>query len=323
VIEDVAVTRGGPKRPVDRVPAREPGSVRRTTTIDSARPDGIEGDVQVAARARDLRTAADGSPDVLAAESFDAVVGRDRSLKRIDHPDERLAGLLGVPVAGGFRAKALAVVPDEAERGSLLNQLLDDLPGAELVAGVALQHDPSWHQVRLSVDHLAGATDQCAGWVAGGTILHAVEIGGLVPTPTAPPVADPGDDPHAWHERPVLPAGATRRARRLDLAPDGRFSAHFRDSYVSAEGEGAVHEYSLWGRFDLAAGVVVDLQAEAHVLPWVECPGALASAQRVVGLAAGDLRAVVRRDFVGTSTCTHLNDTLRALADLPALAAAL
>ena len=70
-------------------------------------------------------------------------------------------------------------------------------------------------------------------------------------------------------------------------------------------------------------GVDVQVDAGAHALPWTECPQALGSAARLVGAPASDLRAVVRRDFVGTSTCTHLNDTLRSLADLPALATAL
>ncbi len=34
-----------------------------------------------------------------------------------------------------------------------------------------------------------------------------------------------------------------------------------------------------------------------------------------------DLRDRVRGEFVGTSTCTHLNDTLRSIADLDALLA--
>jgi hypothetical protein len=32
-----------------------------------------------------------------------------------------------------------------------------------------------------------------------------------------------------------------------------------------------------------------------------------------------ELRDRVRGEFVGISTCTHLNDTLRAIADLDAL----
>jgi hypothetical protein len=31
------------------------------------------------------------------------------------------------------------------------------------------------------------------------------------------------------------------------------------------------------------------------------------------------LRGRIRGEFVGTSTCTHLNDTLRAIGDLDAL----
>jgi hypothetical protein len=56
------------------------------------------------------------------------------------------------------------------------------------------------------------------------------------------------------------------------------------------------------------------------VLPWVECPAAAVSAKRVVGTTPDDLRARIKSTFVGTSTCTHLNDTLRALAALPFLA---
>jgi hypothetical protein len=109
-----------------------------------------------------------------------------------------------------------------------------------------------------------------------------------------------------------------RRARRLDLAPDGRFDVHFRDSHLADEGEIVLHEYAVAGR--VAGGAIVEIEPQARVLPWTECPAALASAQRVVGVALDDLPAVVRADFRGTSTCTHLNDTLRSLADLGVLA---
>jgi hypothetical protein len=327
--EDVAITRAGPKAPVAAAPDRAPGSVRRTSSIDSARPDGPEGDVQVVARARDLRTGADGSAEVLAEEGFEAAVAADRALQRIDHPDARLAALVGIPVAGGFRARAAAAVPEEAERLSLLDLLLDDLPGAILVAGYAMQRHPSWNQRRIPVEHLAGAADQCAGWAVEATILRTVDDTGIVPTPTAAPiVVDADGDPLAWHARPALEPGSMRRARRLDLTHlDGdrlAFDVHFRDSYVDRDGvEGALHEYSVVGYIDAESHTVLDVAADAHVLPWVECPAAIGSAPRVVGVATDDLRMLVRTDFRGTSTCTHLNDTLRSLADLPALARSL
>jgi hypothetical protein len=241
-------------------------------------------------------------------------------------------------VASGFRARALDAVPDEAERRSLLNLLLDDLPGASLVAGFALQHDASWLARRVPIELLAGSTDQCAGWAAEATILDTVRTYESIPVPTSPRVPDEPEDADAWHERPMLPTGATRRARRLDVvvdragAPDAsdasdastlHFDAHFRDSYRDADGEGALHEYSLRGRFDPATRTIVSLDATAHVLPWTECPQAVASARRIVGTTADDLRSRVRTDLTGTSTCTHLNDMLRSLADLPVLAAGL
>jgi hypothetical protein len=36
-------------------------------------------------------------------------------------------------------------------------------------------------------------------------------------------------------------------------------------------------------------------------------------------MSLSEMRDRVRGEFVGTSTCTHLNDTLRAIGDLEAL----
>jgi len=46
---------------------------------------------------------------------------------------------------------------------------------------------------------------------------------------------------------------------------------------------------------------------------------AVASADRLRGTTFDDLRLRVRRELVGTASCTHLNDMLRSLADLDAL----
>ena len=56
-----------------------------------------------------------------------------------------------------------------------------------------------------------------------------------------------------------------------------------------------------------------------RVLPYVECPSAAASAARLAGQDLDALRERVRADFVGTTTCTHLNDLLRSLEDVRAL----
>jgi hypothetical protein len=59
------------------------------------------------------------------------------------------------------------------------------------------------------------------------------------------------------------------------------------------------------------------------VLPWQECPGAVESATRITGMTLQDLHFRVRNEMAGTSTCTHLNDLLRSVADTSALVGAL
>lgn len=324
--QGIGITRGGPKRPVAATPPRAPGSLRRTSTVDSIRPDGPAGDVVVVARARDLHTLQKGEVVVDSAK-FDAVISSGRILESLVHPDRRLQELVGVAVASGFRAKINAVLPDEALGLTPLHVLLDDLPGANLVAGYAVQRHPSWTKHRIPVAHLAAVSDLCAGWATGATILDTVGKTGSVPVPTSPSVPVDIDDPVGWHDRPSLPPGAMRRARRLDLvhdpsgAPTLAFEGHFRDSFWNADRrEGAVHEYSVRGRFDPSDHTIAAIDATAHVLPWTECDQAMGSADRVVGLRTDELRARVRAEFIGTSTCTHLNDVLRSLADLPALA---
>jgi hypothetical protein len=91
----------------------------------------------------------------------------------------------------------------------------------------------------------------------------------------------------------------------------------FRDTHMDADGrETIVHEYSVDLTVDPTTRTVAAITAHADVLPWKECPGAVASAARLVGHPLADLRPWVRETFVGTTTCTHLNDVLRGIADV-------
>jgi len=175
---------------------------------------------------------------------------------------------------------------------------------------------------------MAAQDDLCAGWAHDGTMMVAIRATGDVPVPTGPPapVLERPDDPWAWHAMEPLPPHGMRRRRRLDVvapeAADGPYllDAHFRDSHWDESGaESVVHEYTVSGTVDRSGGRVLDIGARAHVLPWVECPGALASADRLSGMPVSELRNHVRREFRGTSTCTHLNDTLRSLGDVHVL----
>jgi hypothetical protein len=171
--------------------------------------------------------------------------------------------------------------------------------------------------------------DICAGWADHGVMLDTFRATGELPAPQGPPapVLERPDDAWAWHRVARLEPHATRRRRRIDVGPtaaDGSaaFDAHFRDSHVEGSGEEmVVHEYTAAGRFRVEDQLITQVHSEARVLPWIECPAAIDSAQRVVGLASGQLRRYVRAELSGVTTCTHLNDTLRSLADLGELAA--
>jgi hypothetical protein len=325
IVTDPTVS--GPHDPVQPAPRRRPGSVRRTSTIDTFRPAGFDAEANVIGRARDLLTDGDGEARVLGNAVVTArLKARSHDLLAIetDPVAPALEGLLGAIVGPGFRAKVDGVVPDRRDHGDLLYLLLDDLPGATLVAGYAMLHagmvpKPS------DDEYLIARSDLCAGWAADGAMMTLIREHGRSPAPMgcdAPPVAR-ADDPDAWHALPELAPNAMRRLRRLDVMPptaDGAPAAvdvFFRDSHVDGEGrETIVHEYSVAASVDVAARTIATIDARADVLPWRECPQAIASASRLVGRTLAGLRPYVRGEFIGTTTCTHLNDVLRGLTDV-------
>ncbi len=333
----------GPSEPVPATIDRAPGSVRRTSTIDTARPDGFQGDLVVTARARDLWTASDAASVVIDQVDLSLRVdGSNRQVLSITSSPALpgLNQLVGCPVGPGFRARVNEACPGERENGTLLHLLLDDLPGAALVSGYSAQRAGVLDQPQRGPEAglaipsgparvMASQDDLCAGWARDATLMVTIRSTGEIPVSAGPPapVLERSGDPLAWHKMPPLAPHVMRRRRRLDVVGPGasgqahRFDAHFRDSHMDQDGaEWVVHEYSASGAFDIVEGRVLDIGAKAHVLPWMECPGAVGSAERLSGMSIAELRIRVRREFTGRSTCTHLNDTLRSLGDLEVLA---
>ncbi|WP_261574167.1 DUF2889 domain-containing protein [Frankia gtarii] len=344
--------RHGIHEPTGGTPARTAGSVRRTTTIDMLRPDGFDRPMHLVGHGRDLRTFGPGDDRrnirVLGEATMFARVdfAAGRELREITSGPARpaLAGLVGHSVASGFRARLDALDPTLIAENDLLHLLLDDLPGASLVSGHAYSaaaqdardgpQAPGSDVPRtppMRQGDYRYVTDLCAGFATGGTIMNEVEAFGRSPVvtgPVAPSLARPGD-PLAWHDIPPLPPRGMRRARRVDVRLHDRgalahVDALFRDSYVLPEGvETVIHEYTVTAEVDTTTSTFLSCEATPRALPFVECPAAAASATRLAGMPLAGLRPHVRRAFTGTSTCTHLNDTLRALEDIPALLAPL
>jgi hypothetical protein len=314
----------GPQRPVQAWPPLAPGALRRTSTIDT-HPGAGTGDSDVDLRARDVAARDANTIDVLGDVCLRAHLA-DRVIDALasEPSDARLEQLLGSRVGPGFRSTANNLLPDEGRRASLLHLLLDDWVGATLVSGYALQHAAITVGVEQKLppgtaDNMAGI---CAGFASDASLVPYAKRNGTIPSvhgPIAPPLVHAG-----IHTVEPLRAHGMRRFRRLDLGPveagTAEFDAHFRDTHVDGDRvETIVHEYTVAGSVDTSTRTITSVTANVHVLPWQECPGAIGSAARVRGMALSQMRKRVRGEFVGTSTCTHLNDTLRAIADLDAL----
>jgi hypothetical protein len=308
------------------------------------RPNGFDAELVLVGVGRDLRTELDGTATVIDAGAFEATVDyadAQRVVAITSTPSIiGLEQLIGRSASTGFRAALNEVVAGQDVVGRPVYQLLDDVPVATLISGFSTQHalaaQGAWgdgaaraiqRRKPEGLDLLQQA-DLCAGWKAGGTIIQGL-ADGLPPVVTGPdaPTLDGGDDPFAWHELPGdLAAHAMRRRRRIDVLPAGdrtslMVDAMFRDSHLDDEGnETVVHEYTVLVHVDPATFQVITAHATPRVLPWFECPEAATSATRLAGNSLDGLRARVRAEFLGATTCTHLNDALRALEDVPALA---
>ena len=321
-----------PSDPAPAPPTRRPGSVRRTSTVLMSWPAGLGTDLHLEGRARDLLTPVDGEPSVVSEVDLYAVTGPERDIQRIeaDPAPAGLERLVGSRAGGNLRKAIAAELPDEASQGTPLHLLLDDLAGSTLISGFVfvrwLDHLPEMRE-RLTKAPIRQMVDICSGFQSGSSALR--DDGSIVHnqnTAYPGPLADP-TDPLGWHELSEAPVPAMRRARRIDVwDEDGTLGidAMFRDSAWDPDGrEIVVHEYQLLGQADRTSGVLISVTAVPRVLPYAECPGAAPNAQWMAGTELRAMRTEVLTRLQKTDCCTHLNDALRSLAEVPVLAAAL
>lgn len=314
-------------------PLRRPGSIRRTTSLDSDWPDGLGQPWVMTGRARDLLTSFSGDPIELAAAECRIRTSPIREIMEIsatpDHP--RLNEMVGVR-AGGASRHALAATLGEF-RGTPLFQLLDDFAGASLVAGWNWSRwTDDWQQQMASrnqksragkkgrmVNICTGFTEGASSLLEDGSVDHAdqssTEVG---------PLVNP-DDPDGWHILPEQKGRPmARRARRIDIwRAEGviKVDAGFQDSGPNPQGgRTAIHEYRVYAEIDESNDRLLSLQALPLILPFRECPGASIKAARMVGESVDAFRQAVLDTLIGPIGCTHLNDVLRAFADVPTLA---
>jgi len=322
-----------PSDPALVPPARRPGSVRRTTTMLMYWPDGYDNPLQIDGRARDLLTPRPLHADVVVLDeaTVSAQVLKNRTIAGISTTPPRpgIARLIGARGGGNFRAMLPEAIPDDREAGTALHLLLDDLPGTTLIApfgwlreanqspGGPMLPAMSTEQMRQTMEGV------CSGFRPGssGFAIAAELRQNLAEVPALGDVTDPW----SWHDVGTPPTVAMRRARRIDVWRDGAqigIDAMFRDSCWATDGpEVAVHEYQINAAVDAVTMVLDSVVATPRVLPYPECPQAADNVGRMIGSDAAGFRTEVLARLQSVDCCTHLNDALRALADVPALAA--
>ena len=325
-----------PRSTANPAPARPAGSVRRTSSIDVSWPDGEAGDRLFVGRARDYFTPAGGGAGrVLDQAEYRARLAQDKTINSIvgEPADPRLDRLVGVRGGNHLRLFIKETMPEMIASGAPLYLPLDDISGTALVSAFAWSQ---WHDDwAATLRERMGEAEMERMMTERVNVCWGLQAGNSGVSRDGPPKnvaeADAGDvrnpaDPVGWHALHDVDGPGFRRARRIDVTRDVasgliRIDAAFQDSAKRKdEGRVAIHEYNLRVTADPETLEILTLEPEARILPFSECPGAIHNARRLIGSRISDVRNTVLAELRGPQGCTHLNDALRALAEVPKLA---
>ena len=265
-----------------------------------------------------------------------AVVDIERRITSIESTPARpgIEGLVGSQGGTYLRSAIDEALPGEREAATPLHLMLDDIAGTSLIAGfVWTRHmDPEeFAALRQQAPQGFGQRKGkiiCSGLRPGGSAqaafagetesVHAIRTAGALVT---------DDDSLAWHEFPERPVVSMRRHRRVDVTPvDGalEIDAFFRDSYWEPDGtEMALHEYNVAARVDATDLTLVDVSATPRCCRSRSASGHPSTSCSSIGRPVQSFRTDVQTTLTELQACTHLNDMLRCLTEVPALAAAI
>ena len=260
------------------------------------------------------------------AAHFSGAVDAQGTLEFIEgtptHPI--LETLTGANAHRGFRKLLESLRSDDPDERSL-RRLFFDIPIVSMIMMQAfIVRTPQGHRSSTRMTNDIPGVNQCAGWVAGGEMLTLIKDndGLLEMDPSIHVITDD----HLGDPAPtLLIPNATRRRRHYEVEIDGseiRLKVNQRDSFATPDGiERVLHWWKLNLRANAQDQIIRSIEVDNGGLPWVECPSAAGSGQRVIGHRLDELEGLVSGEFKGVTTCTHLNDTLAALAGVPELLA--
>ncbi len=325
-----------PRATANPAPVRPLNSVRRTSSIDVSWPEGVDKPRQFIGRVRDFKTSESGLPgEIMNEAEMTAALDDTKTIMSIsaDPAPANLGQVVGQRAGGHLRMFVREIMPDLVATGAPLYLILDDLSGSALVSNISwsLWDERSMMERRDGISeeeferNMAGRANVCWGLAEGNSGLKHRRDVGEVAAAKAGELRNPAD-PEGWHEFPENEGPGFRRARRIDVWRDAasgllRVDSAFQDSAKTQDGDRiAIHEYLLSVTADPETLEILSLQPTPKILPFPECPGAVANTQRLVGSSLADIRDDVLQLLRGPEGCTHLNDAMRALADVPVLA---
>jgi hypothetical protein len=325
-----------PRSTANPAPPRPANSVRRTMSVDVSWPDGNQGGRLFVGRCRDYLTPAGGGPGkVLDEAEYRANLAEDKTITAITATPApaKIDQLVGVRGGNHLRLFIKETMPELISEGAPIYLPLDDISGTSLVSAFAWsQWNEEWSErmlAKLSPAELerimADRVNVCWGLQTGNSGITGTASRRDIAEADAGDVRNPAD-PEGWHELFEMDGPGFRRARRIDVQRDDdagliRIEAAFQDSAKRHDnGRGAIHEYNISATADLATGKLLTLEPEARILPFGECPGAIHNTQRLLGRTLSEIREAVLEQLRGPQGCTHLNDALRAFAEVPKLA---
>ncbi|MCB2072805.1 MAG: DUF2889 domain-containing protein [Novosphingobium sp.] len=325
-----------PRKTANPAPVRPGLSIRRTCSIDVSWPQGETGDRLFVGRARDYLTpAGGGAGKVLDQAEYRATLAQDKTITSVsaEPAPPKLDQLVGVRGGNHLRLFIKEVMPELISEGMPIYLVLDDISGTALVSAFAWSqwHDDWAERLRDRMEPgeferlMSDRVNICWGLQEGNSGVSPDGPSRNVAEADAGELRNPAD-PEGWHAFPESDGPGFRRARRIDVSRDEasgliRIDAAFQDSAKRKDGgRVAIHEYCLSATADLASGELLSIEPEARILPFSECPGAVHNTQRLIGSRLPAIRDEVLAQLRGPEGCTHLNDALRALADVPKLA---
>jgi len=313
-------------------PNRRAGSVRRTVSLQCGFPDGPQGNIRIVGNGRDLFTG-HKHVSIVSTQRLELSISPSREIIMLHDVTKgrNLRGLEGVTLGKPLRQAAEMHLAGEMAAHSLLARMIAEIPAiAFLSRGAWL----TWIGDQKTFIEMFGPSSGLNRPVEGLCFSYAP--GSIALSPNGTPNEDllekrigrfprHPDDTWDWHAFDRFDGPELSRVRYTDVWLDDAIHVEsaFQDSAAAPSGNdvrGLYHEYHLSARICEATNALTAVDVTPGSLPFPTCLGSPQNVGRLLGRSTVEFGKLVPAELPGIAGCTHLNETLKMLEDIPALA---